>query len=141
MELPESFNLTTKKRTDGRVDIIGKDDAGFDYRVRTTDGPEVTAHDIAELRDADRNAYAGMSQTQAAKLAVDKIVDHGRAQRIARETSFGEDLQEAAGQVTFGLLDRKGHSSPFTGSTRAYRKGWELAFGERNINGVLDILD
>ena len=128
--LPKSWGLKTKKRTDGKLDIVGKDDAGKEYRVRTTDGPGVTDHDIKELHDADRESYK--DRRLAAKQYVDKIVAHGDAQRKAREDAYGEDLTEAAGHVSFALLDRKGHSSPFTGSTALYREGWERAFGKVN---------
>lgn len=130
--LPENWGLTTKSRPDGKLDIVGKTDAGESYTVRTTDGPGVTDHDIKELRDADRENYSGMSTSQAAKQFVQKIVDHGRKRERDRNESFGDDMIEAAGHVAFGILDRKGCSSPFTGSTRAFRRGWERAFGKEN---------
>lgn len=130
--LPKSWGLKTRKRTDGKLDIVGKTDAGQEYTVRTTEGPGVTDHDITELRDADRETYSGYSRHEAARRYVDKIVTYGTKQREARENAFGDDLVEAAGHVSFGLLDRKGHSSPFTGSTRAYRTGWERAFGKEH---------
>ena len=131
-QLPKSWGLKTKKRADGKLDIIGKDDAGQDYRVRTTDGPGISDKDISELRDADRETYAGYSRHEAAKKYVGKIVDYGTRQKKAREAEFGADLEEAAMPVSYALLDRKGHSSPFTGSTSAYRRGWERAFGKEN---------
>lgn len=131
-DLPQSWGLRTEKRTDGKLDIIGKTDAGEEYKVRTTDGSAVTDRDISELRDADRENYTGLSRREAAKRYVDKIVAHGGKIRSDRETEFGESLIEPAGEVMFAALDRKGHSSPFTGSTRAYRRGWETAFGKEN---------
>ena len=131
-QLPKSWGLKTKKRSDGKLDIIGKDDAGAEYRVRTTDGPGITDTDIRELRDADRENYAGYSRHDAAKQYVGKIMEHGIRAKKARDDAFGDDLVEAAMPVSYALLDRKGHSSPFTGSTRAYRRGWELAFGKDN---------
>ena len=56
-ELPESWGLRTQQRADGKLDIIGRDDAGSEYRVRTTDGDHVTERDLCELHAADREAY------------------------------------------------------------------------------------
>ncbi len=124
-KLPPSWGLKTRQRTDGKLDIVGKDDAGAEYRVRTTDGPEVTDTDIAELHDADRETYNGMGREQAVKSYVDKIVDWGNTRKKERDDAFGQSLIDPAANVTYALLDRKGHNSPFTGSTYAYRKGWE----------------
>lgn len=129
-EIPESWGLTTQERPDGKLDIMGKTDVGESYRVRTTDGPAVTDHDIAELHDADREAYS--NPATAAKEYVSKITDFGNQRRQERENAFENDLIEPAGEVMFAALDRRGHSSPFTGSTRAYRRGWEIAFGKDN---------
>jgi hypothetical protein len=126
-KLPPSWKLKTKRRLDGKLDILGKDDLGSEYRVRTTDGPEVTDKDITELRAADREAYP--DRTTGARAFVDGLVADGKRKEQAREDAFAEDMTEAAGPVSFALLDRKGHSSPFTGSTRAFREGWEKAFG------------
>lgn len=124
-QLPPSWGLKTRKRTDGKLDIVGKDDAGAEYRVRTTDGPEVTDNDISELHDADRETYAGMGREAAVKQYVNKIVDYGETRKRERDDAFGQSLIDPAANVTYALLDRKGHSSPFTGSTSAYRRGWE----------------
>ena len=124
-QLPPSWGLKTKKRSDGKLDIVGKDDAGAEYRVRTTNGPEVTDTDISELHDADRETYSGLSRREAAKQYVSKIIDYGETRKRERDEAFGESLIDPAANVTYALLDRKGHSSPFTGSTLAYRMGWE----------------
>lgn len=130
MELPKSWDLTTKERSDGKLDIMGKTDAGTPYRVRTTDGPEVTAHDISELHQADREAYS--DRKTAAKQYVDSLVNAGKKYKQERDDKFGADMMEAAGPVAFAGLGRQGHTSPFTGSTRAYRQGWERIFGKEN---------
>ena len=57
-ELPKSWGLRTVARPDKKLDIIGKDDAGEDYRVRTTDEDHITQRDIDELHAADRETYA-----------------------------------------------------------------------------------
>ena len=57
-ELPKSWGLKTRKNARGTLDIIGKDDAGNDYKVRTTDTEHITERDITELHAADREAYS-----------------------------------------------------------------------------------
>jgi hypothetical protein len=126
-ELPKSWGLKKVKRSDGKLDIIGKDDAGSEYRVRTTDGPTITEKDVQELHAADREAY--VNRAEGVKSFVGGLMADGKRREEAHNASFGEDMAEAAGPVSFALLDRKGHSSPFTGSTREYREGWERAFG------------
>jgi hypothetical protein len=129
-KLPKSWNLKTKKRADGKLDILGKTDAGETYRVRTTDGPEVTDKDVTELRAADRESYSSIKE--GSQKFMDGLISESQARERGREDAFAEDMVEAAGPVSFALLDRKGHSSPFTGSTHAYRRGWESAFGKDN---------
>ena len=128
--LPKSWNLKTKKRADGKLDILGKTDAGETYRVRTTDGPEVTDKDVTELRAADRESYSSIKE--GSRKFMENLQGEARARERGRDEAFAEDMTEAAGPVSFALLDRKGHSSPFTGSTHAYRRGWEIAFGKDN---------
>jgi hypothetical protein len=129
-KLPQSWGLKTKKRPDGKLDILGKTDAGEEYRVRTTDGPDVTNHDLAELHAADRETYS--DRKTGAREFVSNLLSGAKQLETQREAEFGEEMVEASGPVSFALLDRKGHSSPFTGSTHAYRRGWEIAFGKEN---------
>src|ERR1700758_3481762 len=119
-KLPSSWKLKTKKRTDGKLDIVGKDDLGKEYKVRTTQGSEVTDDDVREIRECDREAYT--DRYTGAKTFVNNLISEQQARERAKEAQFGLDIDEAAGPVSFALLDRKGHSSPFTGSTQAYRE-------------------
>lgn len=129
-KLPKSWGLKTKRRADGKLDVLGKTDMGEPYRVRTTDGPEISDHDLKELHAADREAYR--DRKTGASAFVGDLVAGAKRREDQREQQFAEDMIEAAGPVSFALLDRKGHSAPFTGSTHAYRQGWELAFGKDN---------
>jgi hypothetical protein len=126
-ELPKSWGLKKVKRSDGKLDLVGKDDLGHDYRVRTTDGPQVTEKDIRELKAADRESYS--NRAEGAKQFVGSLVEDSRARKQAWEDGFGSDMVDAAGPVAFAGLGRKGCSAPFSGSTRAYRKGWDRSFG------------
>lgn len=123
--LPEDWGLTTKSRPDGKLDIIGKTDAGEDYKVRTTDGPGVTDTDIQELRAADREAYRNRSA--GAREFVSGLVTHQQGKEKAREDAFMDDLTDAAGPVVHAALE--GRNLTF-GSTKKYRQNYESVFGE-----------
>lgn len=129
-ELPSSWGLKTKKRSDGKLDIIGKDDAGKDYRVRTTDTPEVTDRDVAELKIADRENYPNR------QAGVKAFVNHLCPQEDKSAPTFDNmatfddsDWIAAAEPIVHAGLNRKGCT---LGSTWAYRRGWEHAFGKEN---------
>ena len=132
-EIPASWGLTTSKRTDGKLDIVGKTDAGDSYRVRTTDGPSVTERDLSELHDADRETYA--NRETGVRQFVEKLTGPPEHKMSLQEmahaaATFDEsDWIAAAEPVVHAGLGRKGLT---TGSTRKYRRGWELAFGKEN---------
>jgi hypothetical protein len=128
-ELPSSWGLKTRKREDGKLDIVGKDDLGSEYKVRTTDTAEITERDIVELKDADRESYA--DKDKGAREFCSKIMNHGKQREAAREEAFMDELMEASGPVVHAGLERKGLT---VGSTSAYRRGWEQAFGNERGN-------
>lgn len=122
-ELPSSWGLKTKRRGDGKLDIVGKDDTGHDYRVRTTDTAEVTEKDVRELKAADRESYAN-PETRTYDYIKHLTANPKKAEQEARDL---DDWTEAAGPVVHAGLERKGST---LGSTAAYRRGWDRAFGE-----------
>lgn len=122
-ELPASWGLKTQRRTDGKLDIIGKTDEGQDYRVRTTDTPEVTEKDVSELRAADRENYAN-PDTRTYDYIKHLTANPGQAEKDARDL---DDWTAAAEPVVYAGLERKGST---VGSTAAYRRGWDRIFGE-----------
>lgn len=122
-ELPGSWGLKTKRRGDGKLDIVGKDDTGHEYRVRTTDTSDVTEKDVRELKKADRESYA--NPTTRTREYVKYLMENPRKKDV--EDRFLDDLTEAAGPVVHAGLERKGST---LGSTAAYRRGWDRAFGE-----------
>jgi hypothetical protein len=129
-ELPASFGLTTKKRTDGKLDIIGKADNGQEYRVRTTDGPQVTDKDVQELKAADRESYA--NREQGIRQFVKSLTEHGQRQQDSYWNNYENELTEAAGPVVHAGLERRGST---LGSTWAYRHGWEkLNWNDKESN-------
>lgn len=124
MELPASWGLSTVPRQDGKLDIVGKDDAGRDYRVRTTDTAEVTAKDVQELKEADRESYP--NRETGVRTFCKNLVEYGKNKKAVLDSGLEDDLIEAAGPVVHAGLERKGLT---VGSTRSYRMGYERIFG------------
>jgi hypothetical protein len=107
-DLPKG--LKTRKRTDGRLDIVGTNVAGNEYVARTTDEPGVTDYDLKlldignpEKRDADK--FVGFYRDQR---------DNARK---AWEHSLDQEYLAAADRVVYagmGLRDSKiGYSGKF----------------------------
>ena len=117
-ELPKSWGLKAKKNAKGTLDIIGKDDLGNDYRVRTTDTPGITDTDVAEIAAVDR-------ERTTAKEFVDGVMDWGKKRQEDREGAFYDDLVEAAGPVVHAGMERKGST---TGYSRKFAENWEKVF-------------
>lgn len=103
-ELPASWNLTTRKRNDGKLDIIGKDDSGHEYRARITDTSQVTDKDISELKAADRESYSNPN-TRTYDYIKHLTSNPAKAES---EAKFEDDLTELAGPVVYAGLGRKG---------------------------------
>src|SRR5262249_22790797 len=123
-ELPASWNLKTKKRSDGKLDVIGRDDSGCDYKVRTCESGAVTDADVRAIAECDREQYR--SRDEGARAYVQNLVEAGRAAREAEDNAFQEELEDLAGPVVHAGLERSGST---VGSTRAYRKNYEKVFG------------
>lgn len=115
-ELPASWGLKTKRRNDGKLDIMGKDDSGNEYRVRTTDTPGITEKDVLELKKADRESYP--NPNTRTREYVKWLTDN--PQKEEREKQFEDDLIELAGPVVHAGLER-GRPSVEMGS--AYERG------------------
>jgi hypothetical protein len=132
-KLPKSFGLKEKKRADGRLDLIGKDDAGKEYKAATLDGPEVTPADVERLRIVDREAYSN-PQTRA-REAVRKLIGEpekhlSQQEYIHKALTFDEsDWIEAAQPIVHAGFERRGST---VGSTWSYRNGWDRIFKEKH---------
>ncbi len=126
-ELPSSWGLKTKKRSDGKLDVIGWDDAGKDYKVRTCDSGAVTDGDVCAIAECDRERYR--SRDQGAWEYVKGLVEAGRAVREAQDNAFQQELEDVAGPVVHAGFERAGAT---VGSTRAYRRNYERVFGKKS---------
>lgn len=136
--LPESWGLTTKPNERGTLDVLGKDDSGREYKVRTTDTPGITDTDVAELRAADREAYS--SREEGCKTFIDNLVEHGRKQKESRDNAFHDDLTQATDELIGATKVRRGFvSRPDTivlsekfSFSHIPEWRWNLAFGDEN---------
>lgn len=116
-DLPKG--LKTRKRADGKLDIVGKNVMGEDYIARTTEQDGVTDFDLKildignpEKRDAD--AFVGFYRDQR---------DNAR-----KEWEHNQDqgwLEGAEQVVHAGLHLRESK----IGYSRRYAEKWESVFG------------
>lgn len=104
-ELPAGWGLTTKARDDGKLDVIGKDDAGQEYKVRTCESGAVTDADIQQIRDADRENYR--DRDTGAREYVASAMAASQAFRDNQDKNYLEDLTEAAMPVVRAGLERE----------------------------------
>jgi hypothetical protein len=117
--LPESWGLKSRKRADGKAEIVGTDATGSEYVARTCDGPGVTERDLKILdlgnpdkRDADK--FIGFYR------------DERDNARKAWEHSLDSEYMEAATQVVHAGLHLK---ESRTGYSRAYAAKFDEVFG------------
>src|SRR5262252_9446898 len=123
-ELPSSWGLKTRRRNDGKLDIIGKADTGDEYRVRTTDTSEVTEKDVCELKRADRESYS--NPDTRTKEYINYLSENPAKEE--RESKFMDDLIESAGPVVHAGFGKGGSTSlPYS---RIPQWRWDLAFGK-----------
>ncbi len=119
MELPASFGLKTEERSDGKLNIVGKDDAGEKYVARVTSGPEVSNEDVAALANGDRERNNPWDFTH-------DVMNANASGRKAWEDNMLNEFMEPAEVVAHAGLHRGGST---TGSTAAYRRNYDKVFG------------
>lgn len=124
MDLPENWGLTTVKRDDGKLDVLGKADNGESYRVRTTDHAEITETDIQELKAADRESYS--NRESGARQFCRSLAGDGESKRAREESLFLDDITEAAGPVVRAGF---GQERAVVGTSRRYRQNYDSVFG------------
>lgn len=92
-EIPSSFGLTQRKRADGKVDIVGKQDDGKEYIARTTEGLAVVDTDIEALAAGDRERTTPREFTARAMEARQREKE---AHEAATLEAFSEPAEELA---------------------------------------------
>jgi hypothetical protein len=122
-EIPASWNLKTRNRSDGKLDVIGKTDLGEEYKVKTTAGPAITEKEIREIAATDRE------QTTAREF-VSGVVSEQKKRDQQREAELEDDLSAVADEIvgrctTDGRATRPGMLDlPLKcGMTTAYARG------------------
>lgn len=129
-EFPASWNLETRKRSDGRLDVIGHDDLGRDYKVRTCESSAVTEADVHAISECDREKYS--NREEGARSYVKSLIDAGRKIRQAQDDAFQSELEDLAGPAVRAGLERTGAT---VGSTHAYRRNYDRVFGRHRQRG------
>lgn len=123
MELPTAYNLSTEKRPDGKLNIVGKDDAGEAYVARVTSGPEVQETDVAALAQADREHSTPWDFTHSV------IKENDRTRQEWQDDMLADFLEPAERVAHAGL-----HKETSTiGSTRTYRENFDKWY--QSLNG------
>jgi phosphoglucomutase len=120
--LPDGWKLRQKKRADGKVDIVGKDDAGKEYIARTTEGPGVTERDLQILSVGNR-------ETSTARDVVKFYQAERENYNKAQADAMTDDYMDGAERVVRAGLHL---AESRCGYTRAYAMKWEQAFGGGN---------
>src|SRR5437899_7037878 len=86
-----------RKRDDGKLDLIGKDDAGGEYVARTCETGSFTD------ADADGLAFADRERVTSSDL-VKNVVAEQEKEKADRESAYEDELMTAAGPVVHGAL-------------------------------------
>lgn len=118
--LPDGWGLKQKKRSDGRVDIVGKDVAGKEYLARTTETEGITERDLQILAVGNRETS---SPAEFVKFYEDERKNYNQAQA----DSMTDGYMDGAERVVRAGLHL---SESRVGYSRAYAKAWEKCFGD-----------
>lgn len=118
--LPESWKLKPKKRSDGRLDIVGKDARGEEYVARTTEEAGVTDRDLQLLSVGNR-------ETSTAREVVKFYENERDMYKKSWEHSMDGEYTEAAEKVVHAGLHI---SESRVGYSRSYAAAWERVFGD-----------
>ena len=94
-EIP--IDLTPRKRDDGKLDLIGKDDAGGEYVARTCETGSFTTQDAEGLAFADRERVTPSDLVKNVVAVQDK-------EKADRESAYEDELMAASGPVVHGAL-------------------------------------
>ena len=95
--LPEGWKLKERKRKDGRVDIVGKNDLGDEYVARTTEDRGVTERDLQILAVGNR-------ETSTAREVVKFYENERDSFRKNWETSMDDEYMAGAEKVVHAGL-------------------------------------
>lgn len=106
-ELPASWNLQEKPRSDGRVDIVGTDDTGQQYIARTTEKAGVTEDDVKVLAENNR-------ESNTAREVVNRHLAHREEYWKNYEQQMLDDFMEPAEMAAFAGTEKYGRTICFS---------------------------
>lgn len=118
--LPAGWGLKQKPRSDGKVDIVGKDVTGSEYIARTTEEAGVTERDLQILSVGNR-------ETSTPERFVEFYKSERENYNRTQADSMTDSYMDGAEQVVRAGLHL---SESRVGYSRAYARAWEKAFGE-----------
>lgn len=116
-ELPAG--LTAETRPDGKLNIVGTDDAGERYVARVADGASVSDSDVAALMAGDRERTTPQEYTG-------RLMAETERNRAAWEAGMQDDFMDAAERVAHAGV-HKGQRT--LGWSRKYEESYSKAFG------------
>lgn len=96
-EVPSGWKLVSKKRADGKIDLVGTDATGSEYVARTTEQAGVTERDLEILRVGNR-------ETSSATEFTDFYAKQRRDYKTAHETALTNEYDAAAEEVVHAGL-------------------------------------
>jgi hypothetical protein len=120
--LPESWKLKPKKRSDGKLDLIGKDVTGKDYVARTTEGPGVTERDLQILSVGNR-------ETSSAAELVNFYKKEREDYNKRKADEMTDSYMDGAERVVRAGLHL---SESRVGYSRSYAEAWERVYGNQS---------
>ncbi len=123
-EVPASFGLEKRMRSDGRIDLVGRDDTGREYVARTTEGPVVTDADVEALAVVDRERTNAREFTR-------RVIEQAEHRQEEFAERMLEDFMEPAERVAHAGLHRSESTVSLAG---AYERGrryfeWKKSIG------------
>lgn len=121
--LPESWKLTEKPRNDGKVDILGTDDAGAQYVARTTEESGVTDRDLQILSIGNR-------ETSNPKAVTDFFIQD--RERVNKELTdkMEDEYLAAADQAVFAGFHGQRQIGGYSRRGQINYERWLASLGE-----------
>jgi hypothetical protein len=120
--LPDGWGLKQKPRSDGKVDLVGKDDLGREYLARTTEGPGVTDRDLQILAVGNRETSTA---SDVVKFYQAERENYNKAQADGMTDSY-MDAAEQVVRVGLHLSESR------VGYSRTYALAFERVFGGKH---------
>lgn len=124
-EIPASWGLKQKRRDDGRVDVVGTDDAGREYTAITTEGDAVTEKEVSELQLGDREQSDAKTFTEHFIKEHDRNKAEFEAQIMEEDFAIAESIcRDSYRRSPRQCVTPVGPTKVTFGTSRKIRRGW-----------------